>query len=56
MFALKSAKKAFGTTAFTEHHEAYMRVGYRKGNRIISAIGDTWEDALNALVLKSKEV
>ena len=56
LFALKTAKKVFGSTAFTEHHLNYCRVGFRRGGQIITAIGDTWEDALNGLVLKAEQV
>jgi hypothetical protein len=51
LFALKTAKKVFGSSAFTEHHINYCRVGFRRSGELITAIGDTWEDALEGLVL-----
>jgi hypothetical protein len=47
--ALKEAKKQFGTTAFTEHHINYRRVGFRRGGKVISAVGDTWKQAFSEL-------
>ena len=50
--ALKRAKRQFGTTAFTEHHVNYRRVGFKSGGKVISAVADTWDDAIQDLVLK----
>ena len=51
--ALKSAKKQFGTTAFTEHHVNYRRVGFKSGGKVISVIAGTWDDAIQDLVFKA---
>lgn len=51
--ALKSAKKQFGTTAFTEHHVNYRRVGFKSGGKVISAVADTWDDAIQDLLFKA---
>lgn len=51
--ALKYAKKQLGTTAFTEHHVNYRRVGFKSGGKVISAVADTWEDAIQDLVFKA---
>ncbi len=50
--ALKKAKKAFGTSAFTEHHINYCRVGFRRGGKVISAIGDTWAECIENVTMK----
>jgi len=50
--ALRTAKKEFGTTAFTEHHINYCRVGFRRGGNVLSAIGNTWEEAIKELEKK----
>ena len=51
LYALKAAKKAYGASAFTEHHISYCRVGFRRNGQLITAIADTWEDALEGLAL-----
>ena len=51
--ALKSAKKQFGITAFMEHHVNYRRVGFKSGGKVISAVADTWDDAIQDLVFKA---
>ena len=51
--ALKSAKRQFGTTAFTEHHINYRRAGFKSGGKVISAVADTWDEAIQDLVFKS---
>jgi len=50
--ALRTAKKEFGITAFTEHHINYCRVGFRSGGNVLSAIGNTWEEAIKELEKK----
>lgn len=52
--ALRTAKKQYGTTAFTEHHINYRRVGFRRGGKVISAVGDTWQQAFSELDKKQK--
>jgi hypothetical protein len=57
--ALKQAKKLFGTSAFTEHHINYFRVGYWYGahpRKLLVAIGDSWEEALTTLDSQRKDM
>ncbi len=54
--ALKTVKKLYGTTGFTEHHVNYCRVGAKSGGKVISVIGDTWEQAFTELDKKLKTV
>ena len=49
--ALKKAKRIYGNTAFTEHHMYYFRVGFRRSGKTFLAIGDSWEEAFEALAL-----
>lgn len=53
--ALSTAKKQFGTTAFTEHHVNYCRVGFKSGGKVLSAVGDTWQQAFAELDKKEKQ-
>jgi len=54
--ALKTVKKIYGTTGFTEHHINYCRVGFRRGGKVISAVGDDWTQAFTELDKKLKLV
>jgi len=47
--ALKQVKRMWGNTAFTEHHVHYFRVGCRMAGKVITAMGDSWEEAIAAL-------
>lgn len=51
--ALRAAKKHFGTTAFTEHHVNYKRIGFKKDGKVLTAIGDSWEEAFAELDKKN---
>jgi len=52
--ALKTAKKQYGTTAFTEHHVNYRRVGFKRDGKVLSAVGDTWKQAFTELDKKQR--
>lgn len=51
-YALDRVQREFGDTSFTEDHEAYRRVGTRQDGRTLSAIGETWDQAIEALRAK----
>ena len=57
--ALKSVKKEFGGTGFTEHHVNYFMVGFKllsmKG-KVLTAVGDSWDEAIQNLDKKRKLV
>jgi hypothetical protein len=42
-------RNLFGKSAFTEDHRNFRQVGYQRDNRIVSAIGETWEEAIRNL-------
>lgn len=52
--ALAQVQEKYGKTAFAEDHLTYRRVGYRRGEATISAIGSTWDEAIEALGKKAK--
>lgn len=47
-------RQKYGPTAFCETHVHYRRVGYGTGKDRVSAIGDTWQQALASLESKVK--
>jgi hypothetical protein len=47
--ALEQVREKYGQSAFAEDHPNYKRLGYKRGNRVISAIGQSWDDAINEL-------
>jgi hypothetical protein len=47
--ALAEMHTAYGPNVFTEDHEHYRRVGFRRGGKTFSAIGATWRDAIDML-------
>jgi hypothetical protein len=49
--ALKQAKRIYGNTAFTEHHVHYFRLGFRRAGKTYLVIGDTWDEAFEALLV-----
>lgn len=51
--ALDRVKALFGRSGFTEDHRNYKRVGCRIGLRKIWADADTWENAIDQLVVKA---
>lgn len=50
--ALEKVKKLYGVTGYTEHTVHYRLVGFKKGSTKFFGIGDTWEQAFNALEAK----
>jgi len=53
--ALKRARTEYGKTAFTEHHVNYCRVGFMRGTKQFSGIGDTWDEAFESLAGKVED-
>lgn len=53
--ALNYLREKYGKTAFVEDHENYRRVGYKRGKKTISAIGQTWDEAVEALGKKGRK-
>ena len=51
-YALDRVQREFGETAFTENHIAYRRVGTRQTGSTLSAIGETWDEAIANLRAK----
>lgn len=47
--ALNYLREKYGQTAFAVDHQNYRRVGYERGGKTISATGDTWDEAIEAL-------
>ncbi len=50
--ALQNVRTIFGKTGFTENTIHYRRVGCMVGRREVWAIGDTWNEAIEALKVK----
>lgn len=53
--ALAQVREKYGKTAFVEDHANYKRVGYKRGDRVVSAIGQSWDDAINELGKKDRK-
>jgi hypothetical protein len=39
----------YGKTAFAEDHLRYKRVGFKRGEKTVSVIAGTWDEAIEAL-------
>lgn len=52
--ALSQLQKSHGKSAFTEDHLNYRRVGFRRGETTLSAMADTWDEAMEILRKKTK--
>lgn len=49
---LRTLKEKYGPTAFTEEAVNYRRVGFKRGKETVSAVGDTWQEAVERLERK----
>lgn len=47
--ALNELRHLYGKTAFAEDHLRYKRVGFKRGEKTISVIAGTWNEAIEAL-------
>jgi SLT domain-containing protein len=47
--ALNYVREKYGQTAFAVDHQNYRMVGYERGGKTISAVGQTWDEAIEAL-------
>jgi hypothetical protein len=54
--ALERVTLLFGRTAFTEDHVDYRRVGCKIGPNKFSAIGASWDQAIEGLQAKVESV
>jgi hypothetical protein len=52
--ALYRVREKYGKSGFTEDLVGYRRVGYLRGNRTVSAVGQTWDEAIAALGKKER--
>jgi hypothetical protein len=52
--ALETLRDMYGKEAFTEDCIAYRRVGFKNKLGVVSAIGDTWQEAMGALAQKAR--
>lgn len=52
---LKQLQEKYGTTAFVEDRVNYKLVGFKRGAKKISAIGNTWQQAIEALGKKAQQ-
>lgn len=50
---LDAMKEKYGETAFTEDHQNYKRVGFKRKGATLSAIGHTWDEAMAELERKA---
>jgi hypothetical protein len=53
--AREKVRENYGQSGFAEEYANYKRVGYKRGDRVISAIGQSWDDAINELGKKDRK-
>lgn len=52
--ALEQVKEKYGPSGFAIEHLNYCMVGYKRGDKTISATGKTWDEAISELGKKAK--